>query len=251
MEKLRILALRTGLMAVLVAPLWAQHGGGHGGGGHGGGAGFAHAGAGHSGTGVGFGHSSSLGHGFAGFGAAGHAGVGHVGNVGFSRPAVGHGGAGFSFGQFPSYAVSGFGHGYTGHLGFGNAGHYFSYYPYNYYGLSFGGVPSYWPYPLVPTVYPPAYPIVQAPIVIQQGAGENRPGVDTSIWLVALDGGLVRAVRKFWLEGEVFHYVLRDGTEGSMPLSEVDLSLTEQLNRERGLIFRLPKPGPESPSQIR
>ncbi len=251
MEKLRIVALRTGLIPVLAASLWAQHGGaGHGGGGHVGGAGFAHFGAGHNGTGLGIGHSSSLGHGFAGFGAMEHGGVGHAGNFGFSRPGGGHVGIGFGFGQFPSHAVSGlggFGHG-TGFLDFGHAGHYYSYYPYSFYGLSFGSIPSYWPYP---PVYPPAYPIVQAPVVILQGTGGNRPDVDTSIWLVALDGGLVRAVRKYWLEGEVFHYVLRDGTEGSMPLSEVYLSLTEQLNRERGLIFRLPKRGPESPAQIR
>ena len=251
MGKLRIVALRTGLIAMLAASLWAQHGGGLGGGGHGGGAGFAHTGGGHSGTGLGFGHSSGVGHGFAGLGAAGHGGVGHVGNFGFSRLGAEHSGVGFGFGQFSNHAVSGFGafgHGYTGFLSFGHGGHYYSYYPYSFYGFGFGSPPSYWPYSLV---YPPAYPVVQAPVVILQGPGGNRPDVDTSIWLVALDGGLVRAVTKYWLEGEVFHYVLRDGTEGSMPLSEVDLSLTEQLNRERGLTFRLPKPGPGSPGQIR
>ncbi|MBY0507746.1 MAG: hypothetical protein K2X03_27790 [Bryobacteraceae bacterium] len=105
--------------------------------------------------------------------------------------------------------------------------------------MNFGLVPSYWSYPLI---YRPAYPIVQAPVVIVQGPVKNHREVDTSTWLVALDGGLIRAVRDYWLDGDVFHYVLRDGTEGSMPLSEIDLSLTEQLNRERGLTFRLPKP---------
>jgi len=238
MGKLRIVALRTGLIPVLAASLWAQHGGaGHSGGGHVGSAGFAHSRAGHSGSGPGFGHSSSISHGFAGFGATGHGGVGHSGNLGFSRPGAGHAGVGVGFGQFPSHVVSGFGafgHRYAGFQGFGHAGHYYSYYPYTFYGLSFGVVPSYWPYPLI---YAPAYPTVQAPMVILQGP-------TASTWLVAQDGGLVRAVRDYWVEGEVFHYILRDGTEGSMPLSEIDLPLTEQLNGERGLTFRLPKPGP-------
>lgn len=69
-------------------------------------------------------------------------------------------------------------------------------------------------------------------------------GPTAGTWLVALDGGLVRTVRDYWVEGEVFHYILRDGTEGSMPFSAIDLPLTEQLNGERGLTFRIPKPSP-------
>lgn len=200
---------------------------------------MTHSGSGHGGAGFSFGHSSGPGQGLGGFGS-GHAGAGHAANFGLG---AGHGGIGLgSLG----HGVPGFGalgHGYTGFLGFG-AGQY---YPYSSLGWSFGTAPFYWPYP----VYEPAYPALPAPAVIPPSLNENRPEVDTSVWLIALDGGLVRAVRDYWLDSGVFYYVLRDGTEGSMPLSEVDLPLTEQLNRERGLIFRLPKPEPESPAQIR
>jgi hypothetical protein len=82
--------------------------------------------------------------------------------------------------------------------------------------------------------------------------GEERPRVTEPpresrraterIWLLALNDGSIRAVRDYWLEDNMLHYLTRDGKSSSFPLSELDLSFTLQLNRERGLDFRLPKP---------
>jgi hypothetical protein len=62
------------------------------------------------------------------------------------------------------------------------------------------------------------------------------------VWLVALIDGTIRAVKDYGLKDDTLTYVTRDGQSSSVPLSEVDLSFTIQLNRERGLEFRLPRP---------
>jgi len=61
------------------------------------------------------------------------------------------------------------------------------------------------------------------------------------MWLLALNDGSIRAVTDYWLEKDTLHYLTRDGKSASVPLSELDLSFTTQLNRERGLDFRLSK----------
>jgi hypothetical protein len=62
------------------------------------------------------------------------------------------------------------------------------------------------------------------------------------MWLLALNDGSIRAARDYWLEDDTLRYLTRDGKSASVPLSELDLSFTLQLNRERSLDFRLPKP---------
>jgi len=164
-------------------------------------------------------------------GASGHGGGGQHGGFGVVHPGIAQSGVGL--GHLP-----GLGHDFHfGTFGYGT----FPNFAYPYY--QFYGVPSYAPYSGI--IYQPAYPAVQGPVIVQQGAAdENRRDADTRLWLLALDGGLIRAASDYWVENNVLHYVLRDGTEGSVPLSELDLSLTEQLNRERGLTFRLPGPVP-------
>jgi hypothetical protein len=62
------------------------------------------------------------------------------------------------------------------------------------------------------------------------------------IWLLAFNDGSIRAAKDYWLENNTLYYLTRDGESASLPLSELDLSFTLQVNRERGLDFRLPKP---------
>jgi len=52
--------------------------------------------------------------------------------------------------------------------------------------------------------------------------------------LLALNDGSIRATRDYWLELDTLPYLTRDGKSASVPLSELDLSFTLQLNRERG-----------------
>jgi hypothetical protein len=67
-------------------------------------------------------------------------------------------------------------------------------------------------------------------------------------WLLASKDGKIWFVRDYWLEGETLHYVLRDGSQSSLPLAQIDLLLTRQLSRERGEQFRLLKPLPSRPA---
>jgi hypothetical protein len=57
--------------------------------------------------------------------------------------------------------------------------------------------------------------------------------------LIALKGGLIYASREHWLLGSTVHFVTLQGDHYVVSLQEVDLDLSVQLNRERGLKFVL------------
>jgi hypothetical protein len=57
--------------------------------------------------------------------------------------------------------------------------------------------------------------------------------------LVALEGGLIYAAREHWLLGNTLHFVTLQGDHYVVSLAEVDLDLSVQLNRERGMKFVL------------
>jgi hypothetical protein len=134
---------------------------------------------------------------------------------------------------------------------YGPFGYYRGYYrrPSIYSGLYFGfasapypyySVPFYYPY-LPNTLYwPEGTPTYEPTPDIQRR--KDTQGVADRVWLVALIDGTIRAVKDYGLKDDTLTYVTRDGQSSSVPLSEVDLSFTIQLNRERGLEFRLPRP---------
>lgn len=75
------------------------------------------------------------------------------------------------------------------------------------------------------------------------GKGEQEIATSKArYWLLAVKEGKIWAVTDYWLEDEILHYVLRDGTQASLPLSQVDVPFTHRLNWEREQEFRLPKP---------
>lgn len=65
-----------------------------------------------------------------------------------------------------------------------------------------------------------------------EAAGEPAEGV---FFLIALKGGLIYASREHWLLGSTVHFVTLQGDHYVVSLHELDLDLSVQLNRERGL----------------
>lgn len=91
-------------------------------------------------------------------------------------------------------------------------------------------------------------PIVRERVIIRdRGPARKRcrhriPIID--FWIVVPKDGPLRAVTEYWLQDEIFHYVERDGTKSSMPLNEIDLSLTKRVNLRFSKPFRLPRSDP-------
>src|SRR2546426_9463297 len=65
-------------------------------------------------------------------------------------------------------------------------------------------------------------------------------------WLIAFKDKTIRAVTDYWLEDSTLNYISRDGSKSSVDLSNVDMPFTKELNRQRGLEFRLPRSSDEA-----
>ncbi len=90
---------------------------------------------------------------------------------------------------------------------------------------------------------PPAQPeIVEAPPnTAQAPARATQPAkYEEPLFLVAFRDGTIRAVLAYWLDGANMHYVTMEHEQRQTPLSTVDRDLSERLNRERNVTFRLP-----------
>jgi hypothetical protein len=259
---------------LMAATAFAQRGGG---GGRGGGFGHGGGGMGHSGFsrgGGGFGGGFS--HGGGGFGGGGGRGGGF--GSGFSRGGGGFG-SGFrgtgGFGRGGGFSGRGFGRGF----GFGRFGGYGRSYWYPGFGLGFGYYgydPWYYGYPYSAPAYygysdPYAYSYSPSTTVVSDYGyrDEERPqviinqnlprgGYDRSseydysrapndatdykptLYLIALRDHNIRPALTYWVEGGMLHYVTEDHAMRQVPLSSVDRELSERLNRERHMSFRLP-----------
>ena len=169
--------------------------------------------------------------------AGGHGGMG---GGGF------HGRGGFHSGfnrEFNTFGLGGIGSGnwgYPWYSGYPYYGYYPSYsyiYPYDYY-----------------YSYPP-YNYDQSPIVVQNddyspqtapsALIQTYPFTSTTskdtLYLIAFQDHRIVAAVAYWVEGDTLHYVTRQNEQTMIPLSSVDRTLTEQLNRDRRVDFRLPQ----------
>jgi hypothetical protein len=150
-------------------------------------------------------------------------------------------GYGYSYG-YPAYGYPYYGSGYS-------SGYDPSYYGGGGYGYEDGGAYE------QPPAYQPTYPTVSngAPVPYPN-APPPQPQVGVMqldrYWLIAQRDHSIVAVTDYWLEGSTLSYVTRDGAQGSLDISTVDLPFTRNLNTERGLEFRLPRAGnpPQSPT---
>jgi hypothetical protein len=68
---------------------------------------------------------------------------------------------------------------------------------------------------------------------------DAREPAEDAFRLIALKGGLIYASREHWLAGSTVHFVTLQGDHYVVSLQEVDLDLSVQLNRDRGLKFVL------------
>ncbi len=106
---------------------------------------------------------------------------------------------------------------------------------------------TYWPY------YTYSYPYYD--LYIPPQTGESPQAASTlpaeRYWLLALKDDTIPLVSNYWLDGSTLHYVARDGKQLSLDLSTVNMDLTKQLNRQRGLDFQLPRPQSEYQPQRR
>ncbi|HEX5227343.1 MAG TPA: hypothetical protein VFW44_06515 [Bryobacteraceae bacterium] len=239
---------------LLTFPAFAQRGGGHGGGGgmRGGGGGMR---GGFSGGGMRGGGFHGGGGGFRGgngFHGGGFGNRGGFHNGGFRGNRGFRNGFGYWNGFYPSWGL-GWWDPFWGDYGdltdYGNYG----------YGYPDYGYPAY-PYPQpyqAPTEYspspgvviisnqtPPQPSVVEVPPAPQ--AWNTTPittqakKYEQPLYLLAMKDGTIRAVVAYWVDHAIVHYVTMDQEQKQIPLSSLDRSLSERLNRERNVSFQLP-----------
>jgi hypothetical protein len=222
-------------------------GGGHGGGGggHGGGGGGGHAGGGgmRGGGSAGF-RGGSSGGAFRGGGFRG--GAGYRGGRGGFRGGYGYRGGyglGYGYGGYGWGGYYGYPYLYGGFDDFGDSGYvdpYYNGYPSDGYG---DGGYAYAPPPQPPVTIQQAPP---APAVREYLGPQNPPQsaqtqkYEEPLYLLAMNDGTIRAVLAYWADGPSLHYVTMEHEQKQAPLSSVDRALSERLNRERNVTFRLP-----------
>jgi len=222
------------IFAVLAIPAFAQRGGG----GHGGGGGGMRGGS-FSGGGMRAGGSVGGfrgGGGFNGFRGGGFRG-------GFNR--------GFGFRGFSNFSYYPYGL-YGGYLydpfwydsGDSYAPYSYPYqdaYPYGGYGNS---APSVMIISNNPYGYAPPAPEPPPPPVVREYSPTTAPAqsakYEEPLYLIASHDGTIRAVLAYWIDGATVHYVTMEHEQKQTPLSSIDRMLSERLNRERNVTFRLP-----------
>ena len=70
--------------------------------------------------------------------------------------------------------------------------------------------------------------------------GTSRPGGPATVYLIAFKDHVIRAATAYSAEGPTLYYTTLEGTHERAQFDSVDRELSEQLNRERNVEFRLP-----------
>jgi len=74
-----------------------------------------------------------------------------------------------------------------------------------------------------------------------QAAAPDTPVAEESpTFLIAFKDHTIYAAIAYWVEGDTLHYVTNQGTHNQVSLDLVDRDLSDRLNRERQVDFRLP-----------
>ena len=239
------------------AVAFAQRGGSRGGGGggfHGGGGGGGFRGGSVGGfRGGGYGGGGFRGGGYAGggfrgggYGGGGFRGGGYGGGYGRGfGGGYGRGfGRGYGYGRFGYGFGLGLGLGYWGYgypYYWGYPGYYGYSYPYAYsypYDYSSYGYPAYDSGPVVEQNYYGTVP-ASPPVVREYPPSSQQSG--ETIYLIAFRDHRITAVKAYWAEGDMLHYVTREGEHTQVPFDTIDRAFSEQLNRDRRVPFQLPR----------
>jgi hypothetical protein len=81
---------------------------------------------------------------------------------------------------------------------------------------------------------PPSHPYADA----QRAGNSDQP----TIYLIAFRDHTIVQALGYWMQGSTLHYVSAEQTLNQVSIDLVDRDLTQRLNDERGLDFRLPQP---------
>jgi hypothetical protein len=71
-------------------------------------------------------------------------------------------------------------------------------------------------------------------------AAEPDTGTEASHYLIAFKDHTIYAAVAYWVDGETLHYFTSGNTHNQVSLSLIDREMTERLNKESGIDFRLP-----------
>jgi hypothetical protein len=74
-----------------------------------------------------------------------------------------------------------------------------------------------------------------------QSATTEERRDESSLYLIAFKDHTIRAVLAYWADGGTLHYVTMDHEQKQTTVASVDRDLSERLNRERNVAFRLPR----------
>jgi hypothetical protein len=84
------------------------------------------------------------------------------------------------------------------------------------------------------------YPAPKREPAPEPAARREAPAEDkATVTLIAFQDSSIVAVLGYWIEGDALQYVTTQFAKRSAPLSQVDRPLSEQLNRERNVEFKL------------
>jgi len=237
---------------VFVTALAAQRGGGMGG--------FRGSpGRGFSGGGVAHHPSGFIGGGVYNRGFVGGYRPGFPGG-GFRYPHYAYPGARYSYYPFIGFGLTGFGYGGFGYYPYTSYGSYYSpYYDYAYPGGPSGSTVTVVTAPAAAETSPGTIIInnsgwerfqrrgqaedteVRQPSAAPQ-AEQRQPEARSTrspIYLIALNTGVIWMAVAYWSEGGNLHFVTTKGEKKQIRVGELDRPLTEQLNQERNVPFRL------------
>jgi len=83
---------------------------------------------------------------------------------------------------------------------------------------------------------PPSHPYADAAAAQRASSGDQA-----TIYLIALRDHTIVQALGYWMEGSTLHYVSAEHTLNQLSIDLVDRDLSQRLNDERGLDFRLPQ----------
>jgi hypothetical protein len=222
---------------------------------------------GHGGGGGGS-RGGSVGHSSGGFSRGGFSGGGAYRGGGFSSGLRGGYGGGYNRGFYGGRGFNGGFRGFRGYYGgwypgfyrygFGlglGYGYYSDWYPYSY---GYSGYPADYgysnyygstalSYPPVTQVYNQQPPpreqqsYDQAPLERSEARRPNdSDDYKPTLYLIALKDHNVRLALTYWVERGSLHYITMEREMREVPLASIDRDLSERLNRERNMTFRIP-----------
>jgi hypothetical protein len=82
--------------------------------------------------------------------------------------------------------------------------------------------------------------IYEAPRRRETAVEEPEPAADSTRYLLAFKDHTIYSAVAYWADGDTLHYFTMGNTHNQVSMSLVDRQLTERLNRELGIDFKLP-----------